>query len=415
MSSRPPDESLPPDDDEDLLGQAFFRERNVADLAAAAQRHDVGPSIARRILPRAALALALLVVVDVVLRSAVPPESLLMWMDPEPAAYVVKVERFAERPAPDVLVLGSSRVRDGVVPDEVEAVLARRGLPDVDVYAMGLVNAKLAEWRAFVRGHLPDPAPERVVIGVTGSELIRVHGFQYAARFLWRLADLRDYVARTSYADFEVEHVESFLASSIGEWWYLFEYREPLRERLVAWALGVVGLDEYAPRSSPRLQEQSAWIRDFVLADDGYAAPLEASPLTLAAKLRRDERSVQRTILQRELVRDPEMREGSFDVLVELVADLERRGCRVALVEMPVSPYLQSLNPVLHGDVFRRRLALLCDELDVTWVAMPPERSHLTDAMYSDVNHLTDGGARRYSKALARELLAAGFFDEAGR
>lgn len=410
MPSRPSADPRP-DDPEDLLGQAFFRERNVADLAAE-DVDDQGPSVARRLLPRALLCLALLVVTDVVLRRTVPPESLVAWMDPEPATYIVKVERFANSPAPDLLVLGSSRVRDGVVPSVLEETFAARGGHDVDVYAMGLVNAKLAEWRAYLRSHLPDPPPERVVIGVTGSELVRVHGFQYAARFLWRPSDLVDYLGRTSYDDLKVEHVESFLASMLGDVWYLFDFRGPLRECATAWVLGRLGLDEYAPRSTERQREQSRWITDFVMADDGHAPPLEASPRTLAQKIARDEDAVRRTIPGRELVRDAEMRDGGFEVLVELVEDLHARGCRVALVEMPTSPYLQELNPVLHGDVFRRRVGLLCAELGATWVPLPPKHTHLTNDMYVDVNHLADTGARRYSRALAQGLLAAGFLDD---
>ncbi len=411
MTSGAPADPPPPADDADLLAEAFFREKNVADLADAGV-DGAGPSIARRLVPLVLGVVALLVVTDVALRHWMPVEDLVPWMAPEPAAYIAKVERFASSPAPDVLVLGSSRVRDGVVPDEVEGEIVKRGGPELDVYSLGLVNAKLAEWRAFARSHLPDPAPKRVVIGVTGSELVRVHGFQYAARFLWRPADLVDYVGRTSYEDFKVANVESFLESLLGECWYLFQQRLPLRKRLVETVLETVGLGENDAGKLERRAATRAWLTDFIMSEDGYAPQPDAPARSLAQSIKLDERDVQRSIPQRELVRDSEMREGSFEVLAELVADLKSQGCSVALVEMPTSPYLQALNPVLHGDVFRQRAAELCEELDIVWIAMPPSRTFLTDAMYTDVNHLDVNGARRYSRVLGRLLLASGFLDE---
>ena len=99
-------------------------------------------------------------------------------------------------------------------------------------------------------------------------------------------------------------------------------------------------------------------------------------------------------------------------MLEELVADLRSRGCKVAFVEVPTSPFLQELNPVLHGDTFRERFAQVCDNLDATWIPFGPERSFFSNGMYRDVSHFSVRGARTFSRAFARRLLASGFLDE---
>ncbi|MBM3984374.1 MAG: hypothetical protein FJ296_01580 [Planctomycetes bacterium] len=56
-------------------------------------------------------------------------------------------------------------------------------------------------------------------------------------------------------------------------------------------------------------------------------------------------------------------------------AGLDARGCRLALVEMPVSPYLQQRNPVLHGPVFRDRMAELAAERESCGCRWRPGRA----------------------------------------
>ncbi|HZL99692.1 MAG TPA: SGNH/GDSL hydrolase family protein, partial [Planctomycetota bacterium] len=112
-----------------------------------------------------------------------------------------------------------------------------------------------------------------------------------------------------------------------------------------------------------------------------------------------------------------------FEKLREVVALLRARGCKVALVEVPPSPYLQELNPVLHGPGlpaaggrparpgFRQRMQELADELDLTFVPRDSRAAGLGNEAYLDVNHLTEAGARRFTTLLVQDLIAAGFFE----
>jgi len=101
---------------------------------------------------------------------------------------------------------------------------------------------------------------------------------------------------------------------------------------------------------------------------------------------------------------------------------LRARGSRVALVEVPASPYLQALNPVLQGagapasegrearPGFRTRMQELAAELDLTFVPCDAQAMQLGNDMFTDLNHLSVAGARRYTNLVVHELIKAGFF-----
>jgi hypothetical protein len=401
----PPPEG-PAEGDGELLGQAFYRDGDLPAAAVAEQRSRLH---ARHVLGSAVLVVALLTTFDLTLRWLLPPEILARWMQGEPAAYTVKIDHFRRAPAPDVLFLGSSRVRDAVVPDVVEAELAPQWRQPPRTYNLGLVNAKAEEYLSIVRDHLPDPPPRYVVLGVTGSELIRPWNFVYASRFLWTASGLLDYLRRTDWEHFEAIHVEYFLEGLVARGWYLFGQRDALRALLIE----SLEQDPPADLAAKRAERRRAQL-DYLLADDGYERTEPDSAETLAARLRHDPEGVR--VPARELNRDPsQLVEARVEELALMAAELARRGSRLALVETPVSPWLQTLNPVLHGPAFRERAAALCAELGIVWVPMPPERTLLDDNSYLDVNHLTEPGARRYSRLLVRELLQAGFFEEPAR
>jgi hypothetical protein len=116
---------------------------------------------------------------------------------------------------------------------------------------------------------------------------------------------------------------------------------------------------------------------------------------------------------QRELEKDPEMfGEGTILLLKKIVTSLRARGSRVALVETPPSPYLQALNPVLHGPGFRKLMNRAAKEADVLFLPFPPWETALSNAYYGDLSHLSKEGGELYSHLLFQRLRRAGFFEE---
>ncbi|MBM3986173.1 MAG: hypothetical protein FJ296_10890 [Planctomycetes bacterium] len=391
-----------------MLVEAFHRTGDP-------RRHDglrePGWHVLRRLAWRLAAVLALVAAGDALLRRALPAEALLPWMEREFASYTVKVARFAAGPAPDVAFLGNSRVHDGIVPEDFGAALQQRWERPARAYNLGLMNAKAAELAALARAHLPEPPPRRVVLGLSGTELCAAHDFQYASRFLWGARELLDWLRRTPVERLDARHVESWLESMLGRACYAFSVRDALRlvatERLQdAW---------HAARGVPLPQRQRTlraqvgrWSRLDVLSPGGRFEDQSFQPNLPGLLAQGDVR-----IPPYSLGDASELREGAdFPLLRAVVADLQARGCRVALVEVPPSPWLQERFPDFHGDLFRRRAAEFAAPLGVPFVPMPPAETGLDDASYVDANHLSRAGARRYTQLLFERLAATGFLDD---
>ena len=394
----------------ELLEPAWLRDRNVADVVATG-----GSRVLRRLAWRVAVVLAGLAALDLALAKFLPPEELLSDTEMEAAVYTIKVDRFQAMPAPDVLFLGSSRVRDGIVPAIFELELQGRWHRRVRAYNLGLPNAMLEEYRALVASHLPEPAPPFVVLGLSGTEVALADDFQYASRFLWRWPEFTSWLTSVGWEGFHVAHVENYLESALARHWYLFGHRDALRKRV----LRTLGLDS-GPPVGPDAYTRASEVMEGILSDDGSAHRREWT--NLAERLAADPNGV--VVYERDLLQPAEFVLGSrFEKLREVVDLLRARGSRVALVEIPPSPYLQALNPVLQGaglpasdghparPGFRQRMQEFADELGLTFVPCDAQEIRLGNELYTDLNHLSVAGARRYTAILAHTLVASGFFD----
>ncbi len=392
----------------DVLAEALLR---TGDPRGQDGTREPGRVVLGRLAWRMAVVLALVAAGDLALRRALPPEALLPWMEREFAAYSVKVARFAAGTAPDVLFLGNSRVHDGVVPEVFGEALAQRRGRAARAYNLGLMNAKAAELAALVRAHLPEPPPPRVVIGLSGTEMCSAHEFQYASRFLWDARELLDWLRRTPRARLEPGHVESWLESVLGRACHAFAVRDALRsaatERLQdAWH-AAFGLPLPHKQRSVRALI-GLWNRQDVLSPGGRFDDPSSRPNLADLLVQGDVR-----IPPYSLGDASELRAGAdFPLLAAVVTDLQARGCRVALAEVPPSPWLQERCPDFHGDLFRRRAAEFAAPLGVPFVPMPPSETQLDDASYVDANHLSRAGARRYTRLLFDRLAATGFLDD---
>jgi hypothetical protein len=262
-----------------------------------------------------------------------------------------------------------------------------------------------------VRDHFPDPPPRHVVIGLSGTEFTDMHEFQYASRFLWSAREFRDWLARTPAARLDIEHVEHWLESLVARAWHAYAMRDALRvavdEILEDFAFETFGTKRPIKQREVRDRAGRFNMLD-VLADTGRLPELASVP-SLALLLSLDTP-----------VRIPPYSLGDSSGLVRgddapllrtIITELQARGCRVALVETPPSPWLQQRCPEFHGELFRTRLAEFARSLGVPWLPMRPEQSLLGDAAYVDANHLSQIGALRYTQQLTEGLAAQGFFD----
>jgi len=394
---------------EEMLPRAYFRDRNVADIAAGPGGRR-GPGDSRRmILGRLLLVclpvLLFLLVIDTLVRFAFPPEKLLPFMQAEAAVYSRKVAAFLSRPPPDVLFIGSSRMRNAVIPKRFAASLSQHLGRPARAYNLGLMGAKLEEYLAIVYSHMPDPPPAYVVIGLSGTEVVRAHHFTYASRFLWRTPDIAGYLRRTPFAKLKAKRVEQYIESVISRSWYLLENRYALSSMMYhVLDPSFIHEKEMVQRGGLKGNFPSQ-----VLSEDGYAPPPGPVPL-LNVQLRADPDSV--LIHAGALWDDPKIfGEEGAGLLRKITSKIRGMKSKVAIVETPPSPHLQKLGPVVNSVPFREWMTETAKELGVLFVPFPPEETGLTDQYYMDANHLTPEGAKRYTYHLFNKLMRAGFFD----
>jgi hypothetical protein len=392
----------------DALSQAYFRDRNVAE--AQARVGDTRGEILRKLLKYLGPILLLLGGIDLGVRHFFPKEELLPYMEPAPAYYIMKLELFKRLPAPDVLLIGSSRMRHAGHSRMLSRTLAQHWGRKVKVFNMGLQGAMAEEYFSIITSHLPDPPPPYVIIGFSGSAAVEVHRFSFASRFLWDFSNLVSYVRRTSFHDFEVRHVEYFIEGLLGKLWYTFDQRVPLSKKVTEKALAWLGLSA-GEKDAKEMEKTRMTDPVMVLAEDGYPV-FPSRMLNLQEQIKKDPRNVKKK--RREFIRkDPSMySEASIELIKKIVEDLRGKGCKVAFVETTPSPYLINRNDVLHGEGFRKWMAAAAEEADVLFIPMPWEEMGLTNAFFKDPSHMLPSGAAKFTLHMFRKLRDAGFFEE---
>ncbi|MHC4944774.1 MAG: hypothetical protein ACYTG7_17300 [Planctomycetota bacterium] len=393
---------------EDVLSQAFYRDRNVAEMGKGPgdSRRMIFVRMARYLLP----VIVVFVAIDLWVRWAFPPDKLLPYMQKEFAYYTHKVKRCLSLPSPDVLLMGSSRIRDDLNPKVLAAHLEAEWGRPVRVYNYGLGGSHMEEVYTLVSSYMPEPIPKYVILGFSGTEVAWPYHFRYASRFIWKTENFLDYLGRVSFSHFRVRHVEYFIESFLCDYWYLFANRDALCTLLGEKVDEMLGIEQ-DPIVKHKREEEKKRLVNHVMVEDGYF-PVLPRWKDLATRLKNNPRSV-KIQNRRELIKDPDvLNDTSADLLRLMVPKLRAMGCKVAIVETPPSPFMQSRNPILHGPGFRNWMKGVAEELDVLFFAFPPKKYGLTNNLYGDASHLSKEGSTRYSRFVFKELRNAGFFEE---
>jgi hypothetical protein len=394
---------------EDVLSQAFFRDRNVADEGKGPGESRL--KIFRRMAVYLVPVLVLLFVIDLAARKLFPPEKLLPYMQKDIAFYTLKVDRFLEKPAPDLLVLGSSRTRKGVNARLLSHKLTKYWGRPARAFNLGLDGAMAEEIYALLTSHMHDPPPPYVVICLSGMEVTQAHNFRFAPRFLWKLPNFIGYLFGTSFEDFSAESVEYYIESILCNFWYLFNHRDAFM-KMVAEKAGVFlgvesSINEAEMRASPRRQESLG----VILADYGYKAEHHQVP-NWEEQMRADPKKVPKISKERLEKDEALFTESSVELVRKIVEQVRAMGSKLILVEIPPSPIDQRTRSMMGGEKFRAWMNGVADELGVTFITMPAKETGLTNALYIDASHLNARGADRYTHLLFDKIRAAGFLEE---
>jgi hypothetical protein len=399
-----PEEPAPPEDD--ILSEAFFRDQNVAEMEGGTA--DRRRKILGRLFLYALPLLSVLFLLDLALRVLLPPKSMLPYTPFGQALYTIKLEHYKKLPPPDVLILGSSRIRHGVNPKVLKKELEKRWGREVRVYNLGLDNMQGEELYALVTGHLEAPGPPYIIVGISGATMAWVHNFRFASRFLWGLPHLVSYLQRTSYKNFQAKNVENFLESFLCSAWYLYQHRDALKKMVQTRAERMAGM--ISDRQWAAMEQSREKFTGIMLADDGYEA-FQGHDRNLAEQIKNDPDGIY--IPSQGLLKNRRMfNDDSVELLKLTLERLKTFQSRVILVEAPASPYLQEKGPVPHGQFFRKWMERVAERLGVDFVTFPPNEKILTNDLYGDTNHLTPKGAKIYTRLLYHKLSKMGYFEE---
>jgi len=389
----------------DVLSQAYFRDK---DISEAKDVKEITKGIFFRKMAMHLLPIIIILAgADLAARALFPPKKLMAFMQKELAFYIHQIEEFQKLPTPDVLFLGSSRIRDDLDSKVFATLLSGHRKKKSRIYNLGLNGARMEEVYTIVNSHLPDNPPPYVIIGISGSEVAWPFNFRYAARFLWKMSDFTSYLKRVPHSNFRVKNIENFIESGMCDCSYLFENRDAICNMItenVSIFLGGDKPDEVEQRHRYR-------IRKHVYSKDGYW-PIHQNISNIQVVLNKKDNKIPiRNAF--ELVKSG-FDENSTHLLRLIVPALKEKGCKVAIVETPPSPYLQKLNPILHGPGFRKWMNKISKELDVPFIAVPVTKyNKLYNNKYSDASHLSPEGAKIFARVVFDKLVKIGFFGEA--
>ena len=331
--------------------------------------------------------LAILVGLDVVLR--LNAERIEVYEVDNARESFVKMDAYR---APDLALLGSSRADVGLKNDVFKGRRAL-GVEAAAVYNLGVAHGGVLSWM-FARNTVLRQPPKAAILGTSMFELNGSYQDPGVA-----LLRPRDYLAYCRLR-FGLEQTWQWAVSQadlgLDRTWRLYRYRKAL-ELLAYDAVG---------RLVPRLranaftltQRQKEKRKQALAAVDGW-------------------RSIYLDTNLEDLKKEPGFRARyknleNFHVgavnkaLYEQVVDgLLERGVKVALAHIPVSKTMHeaSYTPAMWAE-YTGYLEELARSRGIPFILLSREDCGLTDADFSDLDHLTPAGAEKFSRRLLREL-----------
>ena len=304
----------------------------------------------------------------------VPEEKLIPARSRQGEIFFMEREVLPHFPKPQVLLLGSSRVRRAVVPRQLDEEL---GLP-----ANSTLNAGLASGRVFEASYLY----ERNRAQLKQARLVILNTDEWHLSSGWRMGSV--YELHAPWADRML-------------------LPEPLRTRLLLdgifsmrLRLRIVNevISNKLNRRKPDALDLKLDENNQVLAPARAPLPVDVDPAFFDKTI---EAFYYRFAISRAL-------EGHVEKLARLVRE---DGGQFVLMQLPNRVSYQKEVQKLHGDEYSAHLAALralAERLGVPLVVLEqPSDCGLSDESYEDYGHITPAGARIFTRYLAGRIQGA--------
>lgn len=303
--------------------------------------------------------------------------------------YARKTAALAQARAPAMLLLGSSRVRYGFVPEEFAAATGQRA------FNLGVPNAKVVEWRMLARAARRIHPAQRIVLGVNCGEFRGNYQPEDAARLYFRADDFRRYVASHGWSG---PVAGAFLKGAATPLWSAYGHRFALR-LAVEDRLGV------AEWGVATLAGEFRAAADRGVSADGNDHPWQADPpdeafASQVAAGRYDARAM----------RPPpfDAAAPAFAEFALLLREIRQHGADAMVVYMPNCPALEARWACVEP-VMRARIEEICHAAGTAWMTLADVPR--TDADFVDEAHAGEPLARRFSRRVAEQIIALGWID----
>jgi hypothetical protein len=296
---------------------------------------------------------------------------------------------------PDVLVVGSSRARRGVLSPTLSQALSAAHLPS-RVKNFALAGAEAEEVELVVRRIAEaEQHPKLIVWALSARELeSRDERPSSHVRYLWRPQDWRR--ARRDVGSSSDQYLPHAVRNEAARWSYIARYRFELREllqepaRKVTWRkLAAV----FAPARDPATPMQGGMPSIFRKSD------------------RNDAKRVSKARVKRylgEAYREPGWpRIYQAEHLEATVRRARRAGIPLLLVEVPVHEMLERAMPRGTQQRFRKYLQEVEDRYQVQFVSVEELPEPFEPEDFREQSHLNFRGATKYTRALAPLVVQA--------
>ena len=298
-------------------------------------------------------------------------------------------------PMPDIVLMGSSRAGYALLPEEFEAATGRR------TGSAAVNGSEAMEWRLLARRLFAARRPRLVVLGINAHELSAGHTAARAARYLFDLSDVTEYLRRDQSS---LEVVGNYLRQDLGSAWAMLDNRFETK----------MYLQERSAFILPRQAQMARKLRERVARPDRGDGG--SSPHSL--------RSGQSPTLADRPAVDPS-RAAAFPPpgcspdaaamsrLKALLAWFTERKIAVLVVYLPNSPITEErwrkIEPAMIDAI-----ADLCRGCAVPFLRCDPEDVPRTNADFIGEFHVRLPLAQEISRRAARHVTVLGLLDGTG-
>lgn len=289
---------------------------------------------------------------------------------------------------PDIVLMGSSRAKYALVPEEFEAASG------LTAYNLGIAGAKVVEWLTVSRNLFAADPPRLVVLGVNASEFRADYRPVDAARELWHAGD---FLESLRVEGFSLDVAGAVARRTAGPAWAAFHRRYEIR----------MALQERLATLLPKHAQHARELRERV------ASPVPPAGYDHPWLHGRQLRDLQVRLLENPAAVDaasvPEFDAGAaafvrFDQLLEW---LTSREIAVAVVYLPNSPRTaarwRGIEPRFVEEIARR-----CTARGIPFYPLPPGELPRTNADFLEEVHVGLPLARDISRRTAGLVIVSG-------